>query len=220
MASQAQEKIDAYLAALRRRLRGLGPEEVREVVEELRGHVLEKAAAGGEPTPAGVEAALAALGSPEDLAREYLTDAILVRAEAGRSPLRILDGLFRWATLSVAGFLVLLGTVTGYFLGTIFVLCALLKPIHPRAAGLWIIPDAAGDSVVSLRMGFEGVPAGARDLLGWWIVPLGLLLGCGLLVLTTRFALGCARELHRPPAWNRGRVDRGSGSERRPGCAT
>ena len=47
MASEAQQKIDAYLAMLRRRLGGLNPDEVREVVEELRSHILERAAGGG-----------------------------------------------------------------------------------------------------------------------------------------------------------------------------
>lgn len=54
--------------------------------------------------------------------------------------------------------------------------------------------DAAGTREISLRMGFYGPPAGARELLGWWVVPLGLVVGCGLLVLTTRFALWCARQ--------------------------
>jgi len=193
MASEAQQKIDAYLAMLRRRLGGLNPDEVREVVEELRSHILERAAGGGELTAAGVDAVLAALGSPEELAREYMTEALLGRAEAGRSPLRTLDGLFHWATFSLAGFVVLLSSVVGYFLGAAL-LCAVLRPFHPHSAGLWLIPDSTGDFVLSLRMGFEGAPPGAREVLGWWIVPLGLLAGCGLLVLTTRFALWCARQ--------------------------
>ena len=33
------------------------------------------------------------------------------------------------------------------------------------------------------------------ELLGWWIVPLGLLIGAGLFLLTTRFGLWGLRRL-------------------------
>src|SRR5271169_4784376 len=108
MAGDAQQRIEAYLGRLRGRLRGANDEEVREIVAELRSHIIDKAAvsgeANGEITPAGVDAALAALGSPEELASQYMTDTLLARAEVSRSPLQILRSLFRWASLSVAGF--------------------------------------------------------------------------------------------------------------------
>jgi uncharacterized membrane protein len=194
MADDAQQKIEVYLTRLRQRLGGLPREEVREIAEELRSHILERAGASGEVTTAGVDAALAALGDPEKLAGEYLTDALLARAEAGRSPWRVLDSLFRWASLSFAGFLVLFAAIVGYFLGAVFILCAALKPFHPHTAGLWLIPAGVDDYVVSLRMGFESAPAGSRDLLGWWIIPAGFMVGSWLLILTTRFALWCARQ--------------------------
>lgn len=197
MASDPQRKIEGYLTRLRGRLRGLNPDDVREIVEELRGHIVDKAAEGGELTPAGVDAALAALGSPEELASEYVTDNLLARAEVSRSPLRILESLFRWASLSVAGFFVLLGSVVGYFLGGAFMWCAVLKIVHPQTAGLWTYRDNTGDLAISLRMGFEGAPAGAREVLGWWVVPIGLLAGCGLVIGTTRFALWCVSQYRR-----------------------
>jgi hypothetical protein len=203
-ASDAQQRVETYLGSLRVRLRGINDLDVREIVEELRFHILDKAGVTGEVTAAGVDAALAALGSPEELASEYLTDSLLARAEVSRSPVQILESLFRWASLSVAGFFVLLGSILGYFLGVVFVLCALVKPFHPQTAGLWVFRDSTGNLVTSLRLGFGSPPVGGRDVLGWWIVPIGLVVGCGLLMLTTRFALWCARVyrrshvLHRP----------------------
>ena len=126
-----------------------------------------------------------------------MTDNLLARAEASRSPVRILESLFRWASLSVAGFFVLVGSMMGYFLGTVFILVAALKPFHPQTAGLWLLRDSAGDPEISLRLGFGTVPATGRDLLGWWIVPIGLLAGCAVVMLTTRFALWCARQYRR-----------------------
>lgn len=197
----SQRKIDAYLGRLRGQLRGIKDEEVREMVEELRSHVMDKAAASGEVsgeiTTAGVDAALAALGSPEELASQYLTDNLLARAEVSRSPVQILRSLFRWASLSVAGFFVLLGSIGGYFFGVVLILVALLKPFHPHTAGLWTFPNGSGDFEMSFRLGFGSVPAGGRDVLGWWIVPIGMAVGCGLVMLTTRIAVWFVRQYRR-----------------------
>jgi hypothetical protein len=198
--SGSQQRIDAYLDRLRGRLRGVNNEEVREIVEELRSHIMDKAAAGeasGEITTAGVEAALAALGSPEELSSQYMTDNLLARAEVSRSPVQILKGLFRWASLSVGGFFVLLGSIVGYFFGTVFILVALLKPFHPHSAGLWIFPNGSGDFEMSFRLGFGSPPVGGKDVLGWWIVPIGWVAGCGLVMLTTRVAAWCVRLYRR-----------------------
>jgi hypothetical protein len=194
----AQHRIDSYLGRLRGRLRGMNHDEVREIVEELRSHILDKAAASGAPngeiTEAGIDAALAALGSPEELAGQYLTDTLLARAEVSRSPVQILSSLFRWASLSAAGFFVLLGSVLGYFFGAVFILVAALKPFHPHTAGLWLISNGADDYEFSFRLGFGSIPAGGRDLLGWWIVPIGWMAGFGLVMLTTHIALWFVRQ--------------------------
>jgi hypothetical protein len=144
MAGDAQQKVEAYLGRLRQLLRGMNAEDAREIIDELRSHLMDRVAASGEATDAGVDAALAALGSPEELANEYLTHHLLARAEASRSPVRILESLFRWASLSVAGFFVLVGSMMGYFLGIVFLLVAALKPFHPQTAGLWLLRDSAG----------------------------------------------------------------------------
>jgi hypothetical protein len=166
----AQQITEAYLGRLRRRLRGMRDEHAGEIVEELRGHIADKTAADGG-TAAAVSAVLAALGSPEELASQYMTYELMARAEVSRSPLRIMESLFRWASLSIAGFFVLMGTIAGYGVGGAFLLCAGLNPFHPHAGG--------------------------HDLLGWWIVPVGIVVGCGLVTLTTRFAIWCAKQYRR-----------------------
>jgi hypothetical protein len=195
-----QQRIEAYLNSLRRCLRGVAENEVREIVEELRSHIVEKAAAGGvsgELTVEGVEATIAALGSPEELAAQYLTDNLLARVEVSRSPVKILRNLFRWASLSIAGFWVLLGAVIGYFFGIVFVLVAVAKLFHPHTAGLWILPSDSGGTNWSFRLGFGSVPAGARDALGWWIVPMGWFGGGALVMLTTQIAVWYVRQYRR-----------------------
>jgi hypothetical protein len=100
--------------------------------------------------------------------------------------------LFRWASLS-GGFFVLLGSMLGYFFGGAFILVALPKPFHPDAAGLWTWRNTTGDLNLSLRLGFESGVASGHEVLGRWIIPLGLIAGCGLVILTMRVDLLCAR---------------------------
>lgn len=199
IAEGAQQTIEVYLDRLRRNLRGLSPDEIREIVEELRSHILDKASADGGVTAAAVDAALAALGSPDELASAYVTDTVMAQAEISRSPVRILKSLFRWATLSIAGFFVLLVSLIGYGTGISFFLVGLLKPLHPDTAGLWVWRNS-GDITYSVRLGFATPPAGARELLGWTVTPIGLSLGFGLVMLTTHFALWCVRQYRRSRA--------------------
>ena len=201
MTSNDSRTMDAYLERLRGALRGVEENEVREIVEELRSHISEKT------TDGDVNAALTALGSPEELASRYLTDSLLARAAGSRSPLRLLRSLLRWASLSLAGFFVLLGSMLGYFLGGVFILVALCKPFHPQNAGIWTYRDAAGDLGISVRLGYGNVPGVGAELLGWWIVPLGLLVGCGLVMLTTHSALWCIST------YRKSRALPGSGTE-------
>ena len=177
-----------------RALRGISDDEVREIIAELRSHILDKAGASGEVTAAAVGATLAGLGNPEDLASQYLTDNLLARAEVSRSPLRILRSSFRWASLSLAGFFVLLGSTVGYFFGAVFILVAMAKLFHPRTAGLWTYPDSNGEVALSFRLGFGSVPVGGHDVLGWWFVPIGWVTGFAMVLLTTSAAVWCARQ--------------------------
>jgi hypothetical protein len=193
LSTESQQKIDTYLNTLRRLLRGMNEADSREIVEELRSHILDRAAASGEVTPAAVAQVLTALGSPEDIASQYLTDDLLKRAQVNRSPWLILRSLFRWASLSFAGFWILMISLLMYFLAGSLSLCALLKPIHPTTAGLWLIPDSSA-TVLSLRLGFGAVPVNGRELLGWWIIPLGLILAMGLVFANLHFGLWCIRK--------------------------
>jgi uncharacterized membrane protein len=199
----AQPRIEAYLIKLRRCLRGVNAADVRDIVEELRSHIMDKLAAT-DRQPAAVDAVLAGLGRPEDLACQYLTDDLLARAEVTRSPLRILQSLFRWGSLSAAGFVVLVGSLTGYFVGIVLWLCAAMKLFHPHTAGVWAIPSGPDDVEISVRLGFGDAPIGGRDVLGWWIVPIGLLVGGGLVILTTRLALWSVQRYRKSMALPRG----------------
>lgn len=194
LADNAQQRIEEYLNTLRARLRGVSEQDAQEFVEELRSHIQDKISGAGEMTPAVVEKVLMALGDPAELANEFRTNVLLTCAADSRSPIRILPLLFRWASFSGTGLFVLLVAIGGYFVGGVLFVCAMSKPFHPHTAGLWAFHDATGDLNLSFRLGSAIPPAGAHELLGWWIVPIGVLVALGLVLSTSRLAQWCARK--------------------------
>lgn len=200
--AESQKTIESYLAALRRQLRGPMDEDIEDIVEEIRAHILDKTSLSAAPD--ALAATLASLGKPEELASRYRTDDLLQRAQGTRSPLLSLHSLFRWATLSFVGLVVFLISVFGYSLGGGLVIIAVLKLIWPRATGFWMefYPDGSPKSASGgFGSGYATQPPPGRELLGWWLVPIGLVLGAALLFVTFRFGTWSIRKFWRPRVW-------------------
>jgi hypothetical protein len=180
---------------LRKQLRELMDEDATDIVDEIRAHILDKTS--GRSSSEKVSATLAALGTPEELAGRYRTEELLRRAQLTHSPLVSLRSLSHWATLSFAGIVIFVVSVFGYALGGALVIFAALKATFPRATGLWkmVYPDGSW----GLNLSFSsGTPPNGKDILGWWILPIGLFLGGGLLFLTFRFGTWSLRKFWRP----------------------
>jgi hypothetical protein len=75
--------------------------------------------------------------------------------------------------------------VVGYMFGASFFLAALIKPFNPRV-GLWMLDNHA----YSLALGFTDYRPQGHELLGWSLIPIGLALGGGTILLTTISRLG------------------------------
>ena len=98
-----QQRIDSYLAQLRRSLGELPQEEVNEILREIRGHILERAEASGELTEERLVAILKALGTPDEIAPLYQADAVMAKARTSLSPTIVMRGVHRWSMLSAKG---------------------------------------------------------------------------------------------------------------------
>jgi uncharacterized membrane protein len=178
-AEKVQQKIDAYLMQLRRSLGELPPDEVDEILREIRGHILERAEASGELTEERLVAILKALGNPEEIAPLYQADACVARARSSLSPRVVMRGIHRWSTVSFWGFVLFVLGVVGYATGSALALAGLLKIFTPDQMGAWVGPHRIFD------IGVNHDPA-ARDVLGWWLVPVGVIGGAALFLATTR----------------------------------
>jgi len=187
--------LDCYLDQVHRHLHGLPDFEVRETLAELRSHVLDKVA--GETTPARIEAAIAELGSPREVARINVTERLVAGLETNRSPLRVLRAIGRLAGLSAYGLFALLVSFLGYGLAVGFLLTAVVKPFAWRHAGLWYETASPDNYSLSLALGIMDHPHLGRELLGGWIIPIGIVAGLLLGWLTWRFGLVSLRLMGR-----------------------
>ncbi len=177
----AEPKIESYLARVRVALRGLPGHEIDDILRELRSHVDELAGKEGS----GVDAALQSLGDPLDLAQTYRSENQMVRAQCSGSPRIILQGLRHTSRGTLGRVTATALFVHGYFgMGTLWA-GALEKVLAPSRGGLWYAPSDFWS--ITLVVG-GNPPAGARELLGWWVVPIALLAGFGVKYASDRIA--------------------------------
>jgi hypothetical protein len=207
-ADKITQAIGQYCVRLRRALRSGPSAERDEIVEEVRIHLLERVESEPHVTEEVVSRIIRAAGDPRELAKEYEMQAMFRQAVTGRSPWLLLRTTPRWAMAGGSGVVAFFVTVIGYGCGTVFYLCALLKPFFPSRIGLWLAPEHTlsfgywngrlsetqvyGVSVrppASFVLGTLSPTEGPiRELLGLWLIPIGLICGGLLLLVTTLFA--------------------------------
>ena len=187
-----EREIESYLRRLKASLHGLPAEQVEDIVREIRSHLLESSGSDGER----LSEALARLGDPAVLGSAYRMDDLALRAQSSRSPLLLLRLAMHWATRSIEGIGALVVATLGYGTAVIALGCALLKPFMPARVGLWVQRVPPDDW--SFQLGrVAAPPTDAREVLGWYIVPLGLLVGALALTATSRYLLAKVRKLRR-----------------------
>jgi hypothetical protein len=189
-APAAEREIESYLRRLRASLRGLPAGQIEDIVREIRSHLLESAGGDGER----LTEALVRLGDPAVLGGAYRMDDLAMRAQSSRSPLLLLRLVMHWATRSLEGLVALVVAFLGYGTALIALGCALVKPFMPHRVGLWVRRVPPDDWWVQLGR-VPAAPADAREVLGWYIVPLGLLVGAIALAATSRYLLAKVRKL-------------------------
>jgi hypothetical protein len=194
LTAESQKSVDDYLATLRRQLRDLMDEDVRDIVEEIHAHILDKTS--GDASPEKIASALSALGSPQQLALRYHTDELLQRARRSRSPQLVVRSILRWASLSLGGMAVFMLSGIGYCIGGMIFVIGLLKALLPKQAGLNIDYDP-GHSF-SAGFGTGSGPHTGHDPIGLWLIPICLVLGSGILLLTFRLGIWSLRFFARP----------------------
>jgi hypothetical protein len=187
------EPLAMYLQSVEDHLTSLTQEDRSEVIRELRSHVLDRIK--GDSSDAAVNAALRRLGDPWEVARINSRMRVAAGSATHGMPLTLASTLARVATLGGKGLCTFILSLTGYAFAGCWLLTALAKPFAPDRVGLWVLPDPTGD--LSLSLGRHGPGVAGYDVLGWWIIPIGLVTGVVCAVVTYRVDLRIIRQLVR-----------------------
>jgi len=181
-----ETRVRGYLYVLDRSLRTFLPREiVDDAVREVESHIRERVAQV-EPAPdprAALERVLGELGPPLRVAQAYSAELTIDEAVTTGRTVAVARALWHFATTTTAGFFGTLGLFVGYAVGVAFLAIAALKPIFPNNVGLLV----SHGWLVGFGAQFD-LPPDVRVLGGYWIIPLSLAIGLGILIATHRGA--------------------------------
>lgn len=172
--------IEEYFSRLESRLADLPQKQRNDFVRELRAHVSDRFAETSPANDQDCRAILTALGTPDEIARQYRLECILSKSSWKISPITVLRAIVRWTVPGIQGFVIFCVAVIGYMLSACFYIAALLKPFFPRNVGAFV-------STHGLNLAnFPSQPRG-HDVLGIYFIPVavvvGYLLTCGTTLL-------------------------------------
>ena len=221
------EAVDEYCKRLSKALHKVPSPERDDFVREVRSHILERVNAKSEITAHALTEIFRAVGEPRELAAEYRTQAMLREATRDKAswlmrPWVLLRTTLRWGLTSLTGLVVFFVTLIGYGCTIVFYLCALLKPIFPSRIGLWLAAqhtlslgywngrssetEVYGLSVrppISFVFGTLGPTDGPiRELLGYWLIPVGFLCGALFFIAITIFVRWLIGRFRRKQIWD------------------
>lgn len=165
------ERIEAMLEPLR-------PTAREEIVQELKTHLLDSIRYdNAEQEAERVMNATEKLGRPEEYLEPIVTDRIIEEGATTYNPLWVLKGLGRTLTRGVKKTLLGLLFSVGYLISLSLIGMALLEPFIPHHVGLFY---GAGKGIGGYMFGILDQTDGMTEILGIWVIPLGL--ASGLLI--------------------------------------
>ena len=176
----ARLRWDGYFAEVSRLLARAGA-DAAELRGELEAHVADSmtAAPGGSELER-LDLALSRLGRPADYLRPLVADQLIERGTRSYSPVTIARGLSHSVLAGSRRTVIALSFGLGYMLLAIFAGMAILKPLWREHVGVFRNVDG------TVSAGIVARADGAQELLGWWSMPIALLLAALLYVALTK----------------------------------
>ena len=161
------DRVESYLLQLRAALGRTQELEKAEIISDIRCHIAERVEECECPPGEAVTLVLEELGDPESLARTYRAEGLPNRTAISAGAWLLARAVSGRVFAGTGGFFSVLALFVGYSFSLLFLACAGLKPFFPGNIGL--------------------VGVGGRDPLGYWNIPLLLVIGLLFFVLTGRF---------------------------------
>jgi hypothetical protein len=192
LSESGESRVNGYLFVLERSLLTFLPRETtRDAVREIDSHLRDRiAAAAALPDErAALEKILNELGPPLRVAQAYSVERLVDEAVVTGRITAILRAVWHVAMSGVSGFFAGFLVFSGAFIGATLVVLGLLKPIFPDNIGFWVNNESALKGFdLAFRMGYGPGVRNEHLAGGYWVMPICLVAGFGLLYLTYRGA--------------------------------
>ncbi len=186
LSPESKRLLDDYVQKLKEVLRPLPEKERDEIVLEIKGHIQERIAqsSGAQANTEALKNALSRLGRPEEYGSEFVTDYLLSTGMERKKAWMIFKGLLRWGCNTLVGFFYSLFFFASYAISVSFVFVGIMKPIFPQRVGFFL-EDGRFENF-GFIIGMTNDP-NMQEALGYWIIPLALVVGVVWFLLTTWF---------------------------------
>lgn len=179
--------IENYFAQLESKMADLPQNQRQDFLMELRAHVMDRLEQVAAPSEEDCRNVLNALGTPEEIARQYRMELLLKRSTWRISPISVLRTTLRWTVAGIQGYLVFIVAAIGYLISASFFITALLKPIFPHHVGLFV--NEEGVQIARFPMQPHG-----HELLGDYFIPVAVIVGYLITLATTLLIRFVARH--------------------------
>jgi uncharacterized membrane protein len=186
LSETGESRVNGYLFVLERSLGTFLPQDVKlDAVREIESHLRERIATASatQDERSALEKILEELGPPLRVAQAYSAERTIDEAVTTGRVVAIWRAVWHLAFTTVTGFWMALALLIGYITSFAFFAIAILKPIFPANVGFQFVhgyPVGLGAHFpVSPDLDMRG---------GYWVMPIAIVCGAGILVGTHRGA--------------------------------
>jgi uncharacterized membrane protein len=170
-----------YFRRVKRCAKPLKSNQQEELILEIQDHLLESfKQETGDKEAEKLLNAIDKLGDPEEYLRPMIADRLLSSASSTLNPKTVFKGLYYDLFGNIKSFLLSLAFSLGYLTAFVFAVLSILKIFFPDNIGFFI------NETGGVLIGIIGGESLKTDILGYWDVPLGLLVSLIIYLVLTR----------------------------------
>lgn len=181
----AQKIWDQYFRRVRWFSKSINFKLQEELKLEIQDHLYESfTRETGESEAERLLNAIDRIGDPEEYIKPMIAEKLLVNASKTFNPKTIVKGLYYYIWGGVKKFFITILFGVGYIISFISGFLVVLKLFFPNTSGLLIHKN--GGFALGIIDDIKDIKT---DVLGYWIIPIGIILSVGIYLVLTRSSL-------------------------------
>ncbi len=185
---------DGYCDRVLKASRALKKDDQHDLLLEIKDHLYSSfERQEGDDEAARLTAAIMQIGDPDEFIRPLIVDRLFDDAARTLNPRSVMSGFFLHISRGLKAGVVTSLFGMGYLLSIGLLLVAVIKPFDPDQVGLF----AHVNGGYSLGI-FDAIPATSTELLGYWIIPLSMVVSLFLYIALTKSLRALRTNKKRP----------------------